>query len=38
VSHDMWGPYYLCDDCGWTTEDDHKLAAVTAARPAGSAL
>jgi len=21
----MWGPYYLCADCGWTAEDDEHL-------------
>ena len=21
----MWGPYYLCRDCGWTAEDDDQL-------------
>ncbi len=23
---DMWGPYYLCEDCGWTAEDDEQVA------------
>ena len=22
---DMWGSYYLCEDCGWTAEDDEHL-------------
>ena len=22
LHRDMWGLYYLCDDCGWTAEDD----------------
>jgi hypothetical protein len=22
---DMWGPFYLCDACGWTAEDDNHL-------------
>ena len=26
LHNDMWGPYYLCDDCGWTAEDDDQLA------------
>jgi hypothetical protein len=21
----MWGPYYICDGCGWTAEDDTHL-------------
>jgi hypothetical protein len=25
IGHDMWGPYYVCDDCGWTAEDDEVL-------------
>ncbi len=25
ISNDMWGPYYLCEDCGWTAEDDSEL-------------
>lgn len=29
---DMWGLYYLCEDCGWTAEDDDLLDA--ADRPA----
>ncbi len=26
IASDMWGPYYLCEDCGWTAEDDADLA------------
>lgn len=26
ISNDMWGPYYLCQDCGWTAEDDDDLS------------
>ena len=29
---DMWGPYYLCEGCGWTAEDDDQLKIVPAAR------
>ena len=25
IHSDMWGPYYLCEDCGWTAEDDEHL-------------
>jgi len=25
LSRDMWGPYYLCADCGWTAEDDDQV-------------
>ena len=25
ICSDMWGPYYLCRDCGWTAEDDDLL-------------
>lgn len=27
ISNDMWGPYYLCHDCGWTAEDDDDVLA-----------
>jgi hypothetical protein len=29
---DMWGPYYLCEDCGWTAEDDEHLSLAGIAR------
>jgi hypothetical protein len=32
VHSDMWGPYYLCEACGWTAEDDAQLTATPAAR------
>ena len=25
----MWGAYYLCEDCGWTAEDDAQLLQAT---------
>ena len=31
IHSDMWGPYYLCDDCGWTAEDDDELFPATGA-------
>jgi predicted RNA-binding Zn-ribbon protein involved in translation (DUF1610 family) len=31
ITCDMWGEYYLCEDCGWTAEDDDELV------PAGAA-
>ena len=34
ISGDMWGSYYLCEDCGWTAEDDDDLAT----RPARRAI
>jgi hypothetical protein len=27
VSSDMWGQYYLCEDCGWGTEGVVQAAA-----------
>lgn len=27
----MWGPYYLCDKCGWTAEDEAQLTTTAAA-------
>ena len=27
IHSDMWGPYYVCDGCGWTAEDDDSLKA-----------
>ena len=32
VQSDMWGPYYLCEKCGWTAEDDDQLKAAPARR------
>jgi len=26
ITSDMWGLYYLCEDCGWTAEDDDDVA------------
>lgn len=26
IASDMWGLYYLCEDCGWTAEDDDDVA------------
>jgi transposase-like protein len=31
ISWDMWGSYYLCDDCGFTAEDDEELTVERAA-------
>lgn len=28
IHADMWGSYYVCDDCGWTGEDDEALDTV----------
>lgn len=25
MSWDMWGPFYVCQDCGFTAEDDDEL-------------
>jgi len=27
----MWGPYYLCEKCGWTAEDETQLTTTAAA-------
>ena len=32
IHGDMWGRYYLCEDCGWTAEDDEHLDARAAKR------
>lgn len=32
MHNDMWGPYYLCEDCGWTAEDDEHLSLAGKAR------
>ncbi len=26
ISWDMWGEYYVCEDCGFTAEDDDDLS------------
>jgi ribosomal protein L37AE/L43A len=36
IHADMWGRYYVCDECGWTGEDDAALATV--ARRADTAI
>jgi len=35
---DMWGPYYVCDDCGWTCEDDASLVPAAARSSAVTAM
>ncbi len=25
ISWDMWGPFYACEECGFTAEDDDDL-------------
>ena len=25
ICRDMWGPYYMCQGCGFTAEDDDEL-------------
>ena len=30
ISWDMWGEYYMCEDCGFTAEDDDELKPQTA--------
>ena len=30
ILSDMWGPYYVCSECGFTAEDDDQLKAGTA--------
>jgi len=25
LHNDLWGAYYICEDCGWTCEDDEQL-------------
>lgn len=32
LSHDMWGPYWVCEDCGFAAEED-EAAAVCVASP-----
>ena len=32
MHNDMWGLYYLCEDCGWTAEDDEHLGLAGKAR------
>jgi len=32
IHNDMWGPYYLCEGCGWTGEDDEHLSLDDSAR------
>ena len=32
IHSDMWGPYYLCEGCGWTAEDDDDVAKPAATR------
>lgn len=33
ISCDMWGPYYLCEECGWTAEDDELLQSLSPSSP-----
>ncbi len=33
ISWDMWGQYYVCQDCGFTAEDDDELKPRAAGQP-----
>ena len=33
ISWDMWGQYYVCQDCGFTAEDDDELKPHAASQP-----
>ncbi|MBI2912360.1 MAG: hypothetical protein HYY03_00385 [Chloroflexi bacterium] len=33
MSWDMWGQYYVCQDCGFTAEDDDELKPHAASQP-----
>ncbi len=38
ISSDMWGQYYLCQDCGFTAEDDDELKSPVDAAKLPSSL
>lgn len=33
ISWDMWGQFYVCQECGFTAEDDDDLTVVPEKRP-----